>query len=290
MLRTLKAIWSHPLNRPSPLAAIGRFLRWQLANRVLPVAHVMPFVDDTVLVMERGMTGATGNWYSGLHEAADMAFVLHVLRAGDLFVDVGANVGSYTVLASGATGARTLSFEPIAATFASLLRNVAANGLGERVTCHNLGLGARDEVLRFTAGQDTKNRVATGPGGAGTVEVPVRRLDDILDGAVPRVAKIDVEGWEAEVIAGMPATLRNPGLAAIVMETNDSAASYAGEVGRDLPAVMRGHGFLPCSYDPFARTLVEGGTRHNTIFVRDTAFVLDRVRSAPRFRLVNGTI
>ena len=290
MLRTLRAIRSHPLNRHAPGRALARFLRWQLAARLLPVPHVMPFVDDTVLVMERGMTGATGNWYNGLHEAADMAFVLHVLREGDLFVDVGANVGSYTVLASGAAGARTLSFEPIAATFASLRRNVLVNGLGARVTCHNMGLGARDEILRFTAGQDTRNHVATGAETGGTVEVPVRRLDDMLGGAVPRLAKIDVEGWEAEVIAGMPATLQDPGLAAIVMETNDSAGRYADPAGNRLPAVMRAHGFAPYSYDPFSRALVEGGTRHNTIFVRDTGFVLDRVRSAPRFRLVNGTI
>ena len=45
-----------------------------------------------------GMTGATGNVYCGLHEFEDMALVLHALRPRDLFVDVGANVGSYTVL------------------------------------------------------------------------------------------------------------------------------------------------------------------------------------------------
>jgi hypothetical protein len=42
----------------------------------------------------------SGNIYAGLHEFGDMAFVLHFLRAGDLFADVGANIGSYTVLAS----------------------------------------------------------------------------------------------------------------------------------------------------------------------------------------------
>ena len=63
----------------------------------------------------------TGNIYCGLAKFADMAFVLHVLRAGDLFVDIGANAGAYTLLASSVTGAKTTCFEPAPATYARLL-------------------------------------------------------------------------------------------------------------------------------------------------------------------------
>ena len=59
------------------------------------------------------MTGATGNIYAGLHEFVDMAFCLHLLRSGDLFVDVGANIGSYTVLASKVAGANSVTLELI---------------------------------------------------------------------------------------------------------------------------------------------------------------------------------
>ena len=91
------------------------------------------------------MTGATGNIYAGLHEFADMAFTLHFLRPDDLFMDVGANVGSYTLLASGVCKARTISFEPYPETMAALRRNIDlelesagiefidANGAGEGV-------------------------------------------------------------------------------------------------------------------------------------------------------------
>lgn len=79
-------------------------------------AGAFPWVGSTSLVIETGMTGATMNLYCGLHEAADMAFVLHVLRACDGFLDVGANVGSYSILASGVAQARTLALEPIPAT------------------------------------------------------------------------------------------------------------------------------------------------------------------------------
>ncbi len=73
-----------------------RYLKWQIGSRLLPGAVHVPFVNDTVLVVTPGMTGATLNIYTGLHEFEDCGFLLHLLRCSDLFVDIGANVGVYT--------------------------------------------------------------------------------------------------------------------------------------------------------------------------------------------------
>ena len=96
-------------------------LRWQVGSRLLPLGSTLPYVGDTRLFVTRGMTGATGNWYCGLHEVDEMGFVLHALRPGDLFVDVGANIGSYTVLAAGAVGADAIAVEPVPTTFTAFL-------------------------------------------------------------------------------------------------------------------------------------------------------------------------
>lgn len=100
LFNLLTFVWNHPLNRGARLAAIGRVLRWQIASRLMPGPIALPFVNGTYLFATRGMTGATGNWYCGLHEYEDMSFVMHSLRSGDLFVDVGANIGSYSILAA----------------------------------------------------------------------------------------------------------------------------------------------------------------------------------------------
>src|SRR5438874_2610827 len=96
-LRTWRFIASHPLASRRRRAALSRWLRWQLGSRLLPYPVLYPWIGDAKLVVERGMTGATGNLYCGLHEFFDMALVLHFLRPGDLFLDIGANVGAYTV-------------------------------------------------------------------------------------------------------------------------------------------------------------------------------------------------
>jgi hypothetical protein len=103
IVNTLCFLLNHPLSQGQKLPTLERFIRWQLGSRMLPAEVVWPFVNDARLIVRPGMTGATGNVYVGLHEFEDMAFLLHYLRPGDLFVDVGANVGSYTVLAGGAS-------------------------------------------------------------------------------------------------------------------------------------------------------------------------------------------
>ena len=57
------------------------------------------------------MYGATGNIYCGLHDFEEMSFLMHFLRAGDVFADVGVNVGAYSMLAA-SVGARAIAFEP----------------------------------------------------------------------------------------------------------------------------------------------------------------------------------
>jgi FkbM family methyltransferase len=253
-----------------------------------PIA--LPFVEGTSLFAMRGMAGATGNWYCGLHEVRDMAFVLHLLRANEHFVDVGANVGSYTVLAGGAVGARVTAVEPIPETFAHLTRNITLNGLGARVRACQCGLSEASGVLRFTKDFDSVNHVLAKGEQTPSVEVPVHTLDDLVGSDAPVLMKVDVEGHERAVLMGGIRTLADPTLLAVVMETNGSGSRY-GVSDADLVSLMHGHGFLPYGYDPFGRSLVDVAEADgNTVFVRDRTTVEARLSGSKRYRLINGTI
>ena len=288
LLTTLRFVTDHPLNAGRRFDALGRFTRWQIGSRLLPGSAVaVPFVNQSRLLITPGMTGATGNIYTGLHEFEDMGFLLHVLRKEDLFVDIGANVGSYTVLAGAAIGARCLSAEPLPTTYEHLLDNIYLNRMPERVAALNIGLGREEGMLRFSSGLDTMNHVLTeDEAGMPATEVPVRRLDAIVGDAEPAVVKIDVEGFETEVILGAAATLARPSLLAVIMELNGSGRRY----GYDEAAIhqtMLDHGFKTYSYRPFTRELAPIGSTNadagNTLYLKDVDQVTERVRSAPAF-------
>ena len=295
LIGTLKFITRHPFNRDRKISALKRFFAWQFGCRFVPGPVVVRFVNDAVLLVGPGMTGATGNIYTGLHEFEDMAFVLHFLRPEDLFVDVGANIGSYTLLASAAVGARSISFEPVPDTFRLLLRNISLNDVKDKVIAHNSGVGHEAGVLHFTSGLDTVNHVANADElhSIPTVEVPIVTLDTILDSQQPALIKIDVEGFETNVINGADTTLSQPSLTAIVMELNGSGKRY-GFDDNVIHRRMVDHGFTPSSYNPFTRTLVTldevNSLSGNTLYIRNREFVQQRLSSAPRFRILDRSL
>jgi FkbM family methyltransferase len=274
---------NHPLTRDHRAAGFVRLFRWQIESR-LRREVIVPWVDGIRLAARRGMTGATGNIYAGLHEFADMAFTLHFLRPADLFLDVGANIGSYTLLASGVCKARTIAFEPDPQTMALLRRNIDLNGLDGRVLLEQTAVGAEDGEVKFTLGRDTGNQVTQGNERAGpTQRVSMRTLDSVAGLAPPTMIKVDVEGYEAQVFRGARTVLNAPLLKAVITE---------GQRPADIAPLLSA-GFAQYEYDPFHRRLSRVGrdrSGNNALLLRDSSFVAARLTASPSFHVLSYTI
>jgi FkbM family methyltransferase len=288
---TLRFILGHPLNAHSKANAFGRYIGWQIRSRVLPGPVIVPFVNSSKLVVRRGRPSSTGNLYTRLHEFAEMGFVLHALRENDLFVDVGANIGAYSILAASLQGTRCIAFEPASDTYELLVENVLLNDYGSRVTTHRTAIGEEEGELLLTARLDTVNHVVSvADAGAPHESVPVHRLDDLLGEDQPAVIKIDVEGYETPVIKGAEKTLQRETLLALVVEMNGSGDRY-GLDEKQLDQTLLDHGFTPLSYDPLARRIVPlpaVNRSGNRIYMRDRAALQERLRAAAPFTLAGG--
>jgi FkbM family methyltransferase len=287
MLNTLRHIWRHPLNAEAPLVGLGRLVRWQIAVRLLPGAAVaVPFTDRARLLVSRGMYGATQNVYCGLNDFEDMSFVLHYLREGDIFLDVGANVGAYTVLASAAAGAQTYAFDPSPAAIDSLRANVGLNRIADRVSIEPYAIGrAPTRVSVSTSGPSAMHHIGT-EGSSSLIEM--RTIDSY--GLYPSIMKIDVEGYEAEVLAGASETARRPELVAIITENNDESVRY-GDGIQSVSSFMSEHGFTAVTYDPWRRNIAaKHKPSDNTLYLRDFEKVKRRVAEAEPFRVFGHSI
>jgi len=286
-LRTAKFLLSHPISKRNKVAAFYRFFSWQLRSRLFKKPVAYSFVNQSKLLVYPGMTGATGNIYAGIHEFYDMSFVLHALRSSDVFVDVGANIGSYTVLAGGAIGSECVSVEPVPSTFAHLIENVQLNNLEEKVECLNLGLGKDDGMLRFSASKDTMNHVVDNEDNCeDCIEVAVKPLDAILNEKTPTIIKIDVEGWEASVMAGAHSILSRKEPLALLMEFG--LGKRYGFDEKKLYQKILDYGFQRASYAPFERSLALSNetnlTGGNILFIKGIEYFQEKVKSAPQFK------
>lgn len=284
--QTLKFISDHPLNRGRRIRAFSRFVWWQLRSRLSRRPVVYRWVNGSKLLVRSGETGVTGNIYGGLHEFEDMAYLLHVTTPEDLFVDVGANVGVYTVLACAVKGAAGICCEPVPETYGRLLENLRLNELSGRVEALNIGLADKEGELLFTAGENTTNHVVSeNEHPPASVRVKVASLDGVLRGRVPSLLKIDVEGFETAVLAGASATLSGATLHSVIMELNGSGARYGFSEDAILETMER-FGFLPFRYEPFTRTLVDSRGQKsksgNTLFVKNVEAAQARIRLSPK--------
>ena len=191
--------------------------------------------------------------------------LLRSLGQDDVFFDVGANLGYYTILAAG-RGARVHAFEAQEALVAHLRRSVERNGYRERVAvthaavagCHGgeveLFLPAERETLLGVASLQQHEWLRDGT----RVRVPAVSLDGyVRERGIARVdvVKIDVEGAEEGVVRGMGAVLERCRPRLIVAEAWPETLRFDSiEAGRPLPAggaarfevvdeVLRGFGY-----------------------------------------------
>ena len=288
LFKVLRRILNHPLSKKNKLQALLRFIKWHIGIRLLKSPIVYSFTTDSYLIIQRGMEGATGNIYNGLDEFYDMSFLLHFLRENDFFVDVGANIGSYTVLASAHIGCTSISIEPSRESFHYLQTNIRVNDIDDNVEQLNIGLGSKSGKEKFTYGNDTTNHVATN-NDKNVITIEVDTLDNVVSTIKkPTLVKIDVEGYEKEVLLGASKALASEYIKAIIIEDVNHGERY-GFQDNDVHKILNKCGFKRYEYDPFKRELNKksGYFGQNTIYLRDFDYVNERIKKAPKI-IISG--
>jgi FkbM family methyltransferase len=201
--------------------------------------------------------------YLGAYERWETGLVRRHLRTGMCFIDIGANVGYFTVLAARAVGpsGRVIAVEPSGYAADRLARTVAENRLGN-VWLERVGLGRQaGEVTLYDPLPDNHTPTMLGEAGTPGIIVPVRRLDDCLDDwDVDRVdlMKMDVEGYEPAVLEGAAAALAAGRVRALLCEFNAHWLARAGNSTDALRSRILGFGFTDVTgtrWDPAAPVL-----------------------------------
>jgi FkbM family methyltransferase len=186
-------------------------------------------------------------------------------RPGEILVDVGANVGMYTLWAACTRGARVYAFEPEALNYALLNRNVFENRVSHLVRAYCIALSDRDglgelHLSRFGAGGsshsldervDPYHRPANPDYTQGCVSASLDAL--VRAGTVPPpdYVKIDVDGFEPKVIRGAGQTLRSGSVRSLLVEVNQNLPDHL-EMVREL--VSLGYEYDPAQVKRAERT------------------------------------
>ena len=190
--------------------------------------------------------------YAGCYEPINVHRFRRLLSAGDVVVDVGANIGFFTLLSSSLVGSsgRVLAVEPHPNNFGILQSSLARNGI-KNVTAVPVGLGetAGTGVVEMRNQEDFPNRTASMVPGSGEdkADVVVVTLPQLLaDHGIDRVrlVKIDVDGLETAIVRGATDLLQSGAVDYLIVEFNPYWLSTAGTSASDFVAELEAAGMV----------------------------------------------
>lgn len=175
-----------------------------------------------------GLRNASADYHSGVNELPVQLALRHLLQEGDVFYDIGSNIGFFSLVAARLVGAgRVYAFEPVIWNASCIRTNADLNRLDNIcVICAAVGreTGTTDLLLTRHPGGATIARDEQPSDVLCHTPVPVVAIDDLVASEriqPPSVVKIDVEGAELDVLRGMQATMAAHG-PAIVCELDDA--------------------------------------------------------------------
>jgi FkbM family methyltransferase len=229
-------IWRHPANDGRKAQALMRSVRFQIRGRIRGLPTLAQLGDKSHVWAYPHRNGASKVMYANPPDYPEMLAWRRVLEPGDLFLDVGANVGSYSIWAA-ELGAKVIALEPSADTFQLLAENIACNGY--EIDAIQAAAGAECGLAKFTEGQDCVNRFDP----QGTAQIEVATIDSLIGNRAVAGMKVDVEGSEIDVLLGSSRALAEQRIRLIQLEWNSACQMAVGTDRLPVAKLLARYGY-----------------------------------------------
>jgi FkbM family methyltransferase len=218
---------------------ISNWARFHPVRKIFTVADGIKMSLDTSDFLQRTLFAA-GDFDPHIRRTIE-----NRLKPGDLFIDVGANVGFYALCASKIVGVsgKVLAFEPAPETRKALLGNILLNGARNTTAVHFALSDHAGETSLFLDTAHNSGATSLRPSSNASQEITVE-LETYDNYAsrhnipTPALIKIDVEGAECLVLRGMANLLAQPDRPAVIIEVSELALKELGGSKEELFAIM----------------------------------------------------
>lgn len=284
-------IINHPLNVNNKFASILRLLSFNL-KKIFKKKIIFPWVDESKLIFDNTEIDTLSqrqikfNYYLGLAEYEDMTFLIHCLKKNDIFIDCGANLGLYTILASKVIGSNSIAFEPHPETVKRFISQLNINNITDKVKIINKAIGDKISEIKFSNTKDALRRKIIQDNDYekyNSIQVKMTTLDYELPNIKQDfIIKMDLEGFEYNALKGALSILENKNLKAIIIEIDKAKINSINEL-------LSKFNFFPIEYHPKKRKIEISKknleNKLNLIFIKDFEKIESHCISSKNFKI-----
>lgn len=228
-IKRLNSILKHPANKNRKIQSLYQLIQWQLTNKLIDKKTEIDAFGYKMIIYSPTVARRFV-YYTACADYDETSFIRRFLKERDRFLDIGANIGIYTLLAASIVkeGGHVDAFEPCPSTYSILKENINRNHILQ-VSLHAVALGEEPGTVKFTPDLDGTNHIITSNSRhENFIAVPCQTLDQTFADNAKNyaMAKLDVEGVELSVLRGANSLLSRNNPPVLLLEINGLHKRY----------------------------------------------------------------
>lgn len=237
VLKPFITILTHPQNKGKFWKALGTVLWWKVNQIFFQLPAIVEIAPNVKIICYPNNSYGSFIVYALWPEYHELNFIYSILRENDNYIDVGAHIGDSSLLAASKikTG-KVISCEPTPAIFNELYTNIKLNNFENIIYPLQKAISDREGVAFFTLETASEvNHLGSKVNGKKSIKVLTTTVDTLVtQNSLKKVEllKIDVEGFELEVMLGAKKSLHLNKVGMILFEVNPTVADISDRVDK----------------------------------------------------------
>lgn len=246
----LISVLNHPTNKNHQLKTMMRIIWWKINTMFF---HLPCFIELApgikCICYPHNSHYSTLVVYNTFPEYGEMMFVKNILRSDDVFIDIGANIGAFSLLAaSKITNGKIYAFEPSPHILPILKQNIALNNKFDRIEIEKVAASDKEGNINFDISEtpDYNHIVSSNEVKRKSINILTKTIDFFLKRkniSHVKLIKIDVEGAEMIVLKGMQKSLQQRKVDALIIEVNKLSFARFGFSVKDMRGYLEDFGY-----------------------------------------------